>query len=105
MPGSSFRAWLMIAALLAAAATAGYDIEHHAWDLAVADTVKQAVGALPVDERAAIEMAYFGGHTYREVAALLGEPEGTVKSRIRNGLKRLRTELARHGVETAWTDS
>jgi RNA polymerase sigma-70 factor, ECF subfamily len=86
-------------------ATAGYDIEHHAWDLAVADTVKQAVDTLPLDERKAIEMAYFGGHTYREVASLLGEPEGTVKSRIRSGLRRLRTSLAQHGVETTWTES
>jgi RNA polymerase sigma-70 factor (ECF subfamily) len=86
-------------------AAAGYDIEHHAWDLAVADRVKEAVDTLPADERTAIEMAYFGGHTYREVASLLGEPEGTVKSRIRSGLGRLRTFMVQHGVETAWTES
>jgi RNA polymerase sigma-70 factor (ECF subfamily) len=86
-------------------ATAGYDIEHHAWDLAVADQVKEAVGTLPDEERTAIEMAYFGGHTYREVASLLGEPEGTIKSRIRSGLKRMRAFMVQHGIETAWTDS
>ncbi|HVF74332.1 MAG TPA: sigma-70 family RNA polymerase sigma factor [Acidimicrobiales bacterium] len=77
-----------------ATAEAGYDLEHEVWDMAVADRVKEAVGALPVDERRAIELAYFGGHTYREVAQLLGAPEGTVKSRIRSGLHRMRGVLA-----------
>jgi RNA polymerase sigma-70 factor (ECF subfamily) len=83
-----------------AAATAGYDIEHEVWDLAVADRVKQAIAVLPDDERQAIELAYFGGHTYREVAAVLGAPEGTVKSRIRVGLKRMRSTLVDIGTGT-----
>ena len=74
-------------------AEAGYDLEHEVWDLTVADKVKEVVAVLPVAERRAIELAYFGGHTYREVAALLGEPEGTVKSRIRAGLQRMRSAL------------
>jgi RNA polymerase sigma-70 factor (ECF subfamily) len=77
-----------------------YDIERHAWDLHVKDQVKRAVGALPEAERKAIELAYFGGHTYREVAGLLGEPEGTIKGRIRSGLGRLRKALEREGALT-----
>lgn len=79
-------------------ATAGYDLEREVWDLAVADQVRQAVGTLPEEERRSIELAYFGGHTYREVASMLGQPEGTVKSRIRAGLKRMRSELAEIGA-------
>ena len=80
------------------AAEAGYDIEHEVWDLDLADHVKKAVAGLPDDERRAIELAYFGGHTYREVATLLDQPEGTVKSRIRAGLKRMRASLGAVGV-------
>lgn len=77
----------------------GYDLDRFAWDLAVADRVKAAVESLPEGERRAIEMAYFDGRTYKEVAALLDEPEGTIKSRIRSGLRRLREALSAQGVE------
>jgi len=82
---------------LRAAAEGGYDVEHEVWDLTVAEKVKAAVGTLPEGERRAIELAYFGGHTYREVAAMLDQPEGTVKSRIRAGLRRMRDQLASAG--------
>jgi RNA polymerase sigma-70 factor (ECF subfamily) len=85
-------------------AEAGYDIEHEVWDLAMADHVKEALSVLSDDERRAIELAYFGGHTYREVASLLGTPEGTVKSRIRTGLRRMRDGLADAGIGTSWND-
>jgi RNA polymerase sigma-70 factor, ECF subfamily len=79
-------------------AESGYDLEHEVVDLTMGEKVKQAVAALPDGERAAIALAYFGGHTYREVASMLDEPEGTVKSRIRSGLKRMRSELAAAGL-------
>jgi len=78
----------------------GYDLDHFAWDLAIAHQVKRAVEELPQDERLAIEMSYFEGLTYREVAKVLDAPEGTVKSRIRAGLQRLRNLLVKQGVET-----
>jgi RNA polymerase sigma-70 factor (ECF subfamily) len=75
-----------------------YDMQREVWDLAVADQVASAMGELPEEERRAIELAYFDGHTYREVAELLDQPEGTVKSRIRNGMRRMRAVLADAGV-------
>ena len=50
-------------------AEASYDMQHEVWDLAVADQVAHAMGELPEEERRAIELAYFDGRTYREVAA------------------------------------
>ena len=79
-------------------AEAGYDLEREVWDLAVAETVQEVVTSLPEVERRAIELAYFGGHTYREVAVILDQPEGTVKSRIRTGLKRMRQQLTDAGI-------
>ena len=79
-------------------AEAGYDLEHEVWDLAVADHVREALDTLPPEERSVIELAYFGGRSYREVATMLELPEGTVKSRIRAGLKRLRAGLTDVGV-------
>lgn len=75
-------------------ARAEYDLQHEAWDLVLADQVAHALGKLSDDERHAIELAYFDGHTYREVARVLEQPEGTVKSRIRSGMRRLRDALA-----------
>lgn len=68
-------------------------LEREVIDLSIADEVKAALDALPANERAAINLAYYKGHTYREVATLLHQPEGTIKSRIRSGLQKLRVSL------------
>jgi RNA polymerase sigma-70 factor (ECF subfamily) len=82
-------------------ANAGYDVHREAWDVLLSKGVLKALQELPVEERRAIELAYFEGHTYVQVAQILNEPEGTVKGRIRNGMRRMRGELSRQGIEGA----
>ena len=82
-------------------AASAYDINNEAWDLALSDQVTRALDALPDHERKVIELAYFEGQTYVEVARTLGQPEGTVKSRIRQGMRRMRSALVEAGIEGA----
>ncbi len=75
------------------------------WDTAIADHLREALDGLPDGEREAIELAYYGHHPYKDVAIILGVPEGTVKSRIRAGLGRMRDRLVAADLgEQQWTN-
>ena len=64
-------------------------------------TIRTALTALPAPQRRAIELAYFGGHTYADVAEMMQAPLGTTKTRIRNALRLLRENLDTSLVEIA----
>jgi len=55
--------------------------------------VVDALAALPDAQKEALTLAYFGGYSQSEIATLVGAPLGTVKTRMRDGLSRLRTEM------------
>jgi RNA polymerase sigma-70 factor (ECF subfamily) len=65
---------------------------HPGWH--VHESVHGALRALPDEQRAAVELAYFGGLTHSEVAGRLGIPLGTVKTRLRLAFDKLRGSLA-----------
>ena len=77
------------------------DVEELATALVTAERVRAALGVLPPEQREAIELAYFGGRTYREVADELDIPEGTAKSRLRLGLRRVAAVLEPEASEFA----
>jgi RNA polymerase sigma factor (sigma-70 family) len=78
------------------------DVDEAAMAMIASERVHQAVETLPAEQRQAIELAYFGGLTFREVAVATGVAEGTAKSRLRLALKRLALALNDEGtVETA----
>ncbi len=65
----------------------------HAERAELRDRVRTALGRLPAEQRRMLELAYFGGMTQSEIAAHTGDPLGTVKTRTRLGLQRLRSIL------------
>ena len=67
--------------------------------------VQQALGLLPDPQREALELAYYGGFTQSELAERLGQPLGTIKSRMFSGLSRMRELLSEPGTEKSWTST
>ena len=77
--------------------------EDDAWLRFERERVQAALKQLPDQQREALELAYYGGFSQSELAERLGQPVGTIKSRMFAGLARLRELLAEPGNgETAW---
>jgi RNA polymerase sigma-70 factor (ECF subfamily) len=74
------------------------DLDREVWNMIRSEKMRAAVAELSPGEREAILLAYYGGFTYREVATLIGAPEGTVKTRIRSGLRKLAGKLEAAGL-------
>lgn len=74
----------------------GTDVHDEVWARVRAADVREALQRLPEVQRDVLVLAYFGGYTQRQVAALTGAPLGTVKTRMLGGLKRLAASLGHH---------
>src|SRR4030095_4152768 len=69
--------------------TATRDVEEEGGSRGVGEELRPALGVLSASQREARTLAYYGGYTQREVAALTGTPLGTVKTRMLGGMRRV----------------
>jgi RNA polymerase sigma-70 factor (ECF subfamily) len=81
----------------------GGSVDEVAWLRLQREHVQAALRKLPDREREALELAYYGGFTQSELAERLGQPLGTIKSRMFTGLSRLRELLEEAAPETVWS--
>jgi len=75
------------------------DVAEAAWNSIKHAQVRRAMAELPIEQRRVIELAYFNGLTRHEIAAATGEPLGTIHTRARLALKKLREILTGEGLE------